>query len=551
MKKFLALIIMLFAGITLVGCGKTTASTTKKTTASKTTASQTTASQTTSKSTTSKSTSISTSKSTSKPTTTKTITTSKETISHEVGTTMPEEFPFEDEVNITFWHIYGKDKSALLDRYIGEFETLYPNIHIQSVSQSDYDTLREKISMAIAIDDTPSMALGYPDHFAGYLNGEAVVALDEYINNPVYGVDIEDFVDGYVAENNQYKGGFMYSMPYSKSTEFMAYNKTVTDYHGVEIPHDKALSYSELIEILEKVVTPSDVNGGKSDAENFTCEMGMSFDSSSNLFINATRQFRGGYTNSKGEILVDNDNTLKMLTFLKENFQTRLFGLPLLFDQSYGSNDFKIGNICMTVGSTAGVNYNIPSKSDTNYAKYVFDVFEVGIAPIPQADNAVLKSTDVNNEAEAYLSAVQQGPNIGIFTSASEAERLACWYFIKYLTLPENTAEWAMDTGYLPVRKSGYTSDAYSAFMNIALKYWAGETLTPAEKDNLYKSMVANVAEVQVPYYEYDPAFAQGAKTASSSLARETAGSAIEYLFNGTKTPRQAIDYLLSELTWN
>ena len=36
----------------------------------------------------------------------------------------------DEQITVTFWHIYGQGKSALLDEMITEFEALYPNITI-------------------------------------------------------------------------------------------------------------------------------------------------------------------------------------------------------------------------------------------------------------------------------------------------------------------------------------------------------------------------------------------------------------------------------------
>jgi multiple sugar transport system substrate-binding protein len=162
------------------------------------------------------------------------------------------------------------------------------------------------------------------------------------------------------------------------------------------------------------------------------------------------------------------------------------------------------------------------------------------------------------------LSAVQQGPNIGIFKNASSAERLYAWLFIKYLTNTDNTARWAMDTGYLPARLSAYTSDVaiqltgtfsttYSDFLQIAQDFWAADgdpdwAVDDERWDYLYKSMVANIARNQNEYYEYDPAFAAGGTTAGSAVARVQAGYCLENIITGAYTPEQALTAMKSQL---
>ncbi len=429
-----------------------------------------------------------------------------------------DELPTE-EIVVDFWHVYGQSKEALLLDYIAEFEELYPNITINATSQGGYDDLRNKTILAISAGNTPTMLVAYPDHVAGYLNGDAVIALDDFIYDEQWGIDVEDFIPSYIEENKQYRGGFMYSLPYSKSTEMMVFNKTAFEANGITIPTDRALSFDELEGFMSTMM-----GTGANQ-----CEYLINYDSSANLFINSVRQWDGGYTDSNGNILVDNANTREMLSTMKGYFESKMVALPLAWNQQYGSTNFKEGDSCMTVGSTAGIGYNVP------------DTFEIGVAPVPQYD------------VENNPSAVQQGPNVAIMSDSTDAERLAAWLFIKYITDAEQTAKWSMLTGYLPVRQSGYDSATYQEFLSIATmedpsSYTYSDELkallgNPA--DYVYESMTANAAYVQVSYYEFDPAFAL---RTTSSDARLQAGIITEAIFAGNATVEQAIEEMLYQL---
>jgi multiple sugar transport system substrate-binding protein len=420
-----------------------------------------------------------------------------------------ETFPT-DPIEITFWHVYGESKGALLDTQIQEFltymeDTYSADITIEAVSQGDYTSIRNNTLNAITAGVTPTVVVGYPDHVAGYLKGNAVVPLDDFILSETWGVDLDDFIDSYLEENQQYAGGYMYSFPYSKSTEMMVYNKDKFTANGITVPEDGSITWA-MLDTWADTMVGSGAN---------QCEYLINFDSPANFFINSVRQWDGGYTNSEGEILVNNANTIAMLDYVKTRFADKTFALPVAWNESYGSNNFIAGDVCMSVGSTAGINYNIPSDGS----------FEVGVAPIPQYD--------MDNK-----SAVQQGPNIAIMSNTTDAERLTAWLLIKWLTDADNTAAWAMETGYLPVRYSGYESTDYQAFLSIT-------SLT----DRLYySSRAANAAYLQTGYYDYDPAFA-GAVT--SSDARAQAEVAMEAIFGGQNSIQDVIDDMLSQLGAN
>ncbi|HRY78303.1 MAG TPA: extracellular solute-binding protein, partial [Candidatus Izemoplasmatales bacterium] len=493
---------------------------------------------------------------------------------------------------ITFWHIYGSGKTALLDELISQFEAMYPNVNIEHTSQSDYNTLREKINLGISVGQVPTMALGYPDHFAGYVVANAAVKLDNYINsNVVYEItnsassifgetvstalDLNDFVPSYLAENNQYVGGYYYSVPYSKSTETMAVNRTVLKAHVAEIralgiqisdegflSHSTPLTWSQL-EQLRPILT---TGTAETNVAQNKCAYLVNYDSSGNLFINMSREWKAGYTNPSGQILINNNVTRAMLNYLKGLFDNETLVLPIMFDQQYGSNNFKYGDLCMTVGSTAGVAYNIPSAADPA-ENLKFGIFNVDFLQVPQ----MVANTNDNFTVGSYtgqgaLSAVQQGPNIGIFSSASRVEKLYAWLFIKFLIETDNTARWAMDTGYLPARISAYESEVqirltpsfsitYSGFIQIAQDYWAadgnpGWAPTDSRWNYLYSSMVANIAKNQNAYYQYDPAFAAGTNSAGSATVRVEAGYCLEKIVTGEYTPEGALNFFLNQVTW-
>jgi multiple sugar transport system substrate-binding protein len=391
------------------------------------------------------------------------------------------------------------------------------------------------------------------------------------------GLDLSDFIEPYLVENNQYQGGYYYSLPYSKSTEAVAVNRTVLKQHvaeiralGIEISdngflsHDIPLTFSQL-----QALTPILVNSTKTtDVANYKCAFLMNYDSSGNAFINISRQLNAPYTNTQGQILVDNQTTRNMLTYIEAMFQARTFVLPTEWNDSYASLYFKYGDVCMTVGSSAGGSYNIPSTEDTQ-ANLKFGLFDVDFIGVPQSVNedntpVTLSAGSTQLNFTGSRSAVQQGPNIAIFSSATANERLFAWLLIKWLTTTENTARWAMDTGYLPVRYSSYTADteiqltgsfsiSYKDFLGIAQEYWANDGVVdwsadPEKADYVYGSMTANIAASQIDYSRFDPAFAATSRNASSATARDEAGYCLEYLYSPDYNPQQALQVMISTL---
>ena len=369
-----------------------------------------------------------------------------------------------DAIEISFWHIYGSSKGALLDEMIDEFEALYPNITVNASSQGSYNNLKSKYIAAIAAGLAPTMTVGYTDHFMSYLEGDAIIPLDDFITHDTWGIDINDIIPSYMNENSQYPGGYYYSMPYSKSTEFMIYNKTLFDANGITIPSDTPITW-DMLDTYASTMVGTGAN---------QCEYLVNYDSGANLFITSSKMWDAPYTNDMGDILINNDTTKAMLSAIQTRFNDNTMTLPTVWNESYGSTNFINQDVCMQVGSTAGVYYNIPYDGE----------FEVGIAPIPQYD--------LDNKA-----VIQQGPNIGISSNTTDAERLAAWLLYTFLTNPENTAQWAMFTGYLPISYAGYETSAYQDYLNI----------TDPLSDLYYSSLTSKVAYTQLDYMFYDTTF--------------------------------------------
>lgn len=438
---------------------------------------------------------------------------------------IPDELPTE-QVNLVFWHAWGEANQGRVDDMFESFQAEYPelNVALTQTGQGDYDTLRESLIHAIAAGATPTMMMGYPDHFAGYLNGNALVPLDDYIAHDEWGVDLDDFIQGYIEENAQFE--YQYSMPLSKSTEMVVYNKDIFEHHGIDIPTDRAITWDDL-------ETWSDIIVGSGEMQT---EYLINIDSGSNFYINSARQWGAGYTNTEGEILIGEDDgkTEEMLSYFQARFEDNTVVFPSAEDLNYGNELLHKGLVAMTQGSTAGMSYNIPTPTRVEDGK--FGMFEIGVLPAVQKVTCELGAEATNPSDNC--AAMQQGPNIAISADATDAERLVAWLFIKHMTNTENTAMLAMETGYIPVRQSAFESNAYQNFLNL-------EYNPDGDNTDYYFSQAAHAAYAQINYYRFDPAFTGNV---TSARARSEVELAMESLFAGDSVD-QVVDRLQSRLS--
>ncbi|MBE5809561.1 MAG: extracellular solute-binding protein [Clostridiales bacterium] len=395
------------------------------------------------------------------------------------------------EVTITFYHTMGSNLTTVLDAYIAEFNTLYPNIKVEYTSVGGYDDVRDQVATEITVGAQPNIAYCYQDHVALYNLARAVQPLDAYIDSTatvtladgtttVMGLTAEqkaDFIPGYYAEGAAFADGKMYTLPMSKSTEVLYYNKTFFDANNIIVP----TTWDE-VEIAAQQILAVD-----------PMSIPLGYDSEANWFITMCEQQQSPYTSAKApHFLFNNEQNRAFIKRFREWYdagyittQTLLGGYTSgLFTSTDGLESY------MSIGSSAGATYQRPAKAaDGSYP------FEVGIATIPQmnADNKKV---------------ISQGPSLCIFKKANPQEVAASWLFVKYLTTTvEFQAEFSMASGYVPVLKSVAEHPVYAEF------------LASADGGDFIAALSAKVCLEQQDAYYTSPAFN------GSSTARDEVGA--------------------------
>ena len=405
-------------------------------------------------------------------------------------------------VTIRFYHSMGAALQEVLNLAIEEFNKTYPNITIEHESYGDYNGVRDQIKTEIAVGAQPHLAYCYPDHIALYNEAGAVQTMDVFIESDmkVNGTDeilgfteaqLNDFIKGYYEEGRAFGDGKMYSLPISKSTEVLYYNKTVFDKLGLTPPttwDEMEVVCAALKEYDEKCIP-------------------LGYDSESNWFITMCEQYGSPYTSATGDnFLFDNETNRNFVkrfrTWYEKKWVTteELSGgyTSALFtgeSSSSANSTVEAGTRCyMCIGSTGGASYQQPNMTNGEFE------FEVGITSIPQVDPSNPK-------------VISQGPSICMFKQDNPQEVLATWLFAKFLTTNvEFQASMSMSNGYAPVIKSVADHPIYSEFLKSA----------STERIQAYAVKVA--LEQENAYY-VSPAFN------GSSVARDQVGLLLQKCF--------------------
>ena len=429
------------------------------------------------------------------------------------------------EVTITFSHTMGQNLAKVLRKYIEKFNVLYPNITVEESQIGGYDEVRDQTNKQLTAGNQPNIAYCYPDHVALYNVTKKVIPLDNLIESTIeierddgtteiLGLTAEqkaDFIKNYYDEGAKFDAaGTMYTMPLSKSTEALYYNKTFFEKYELEVP----TTWEDMEKVCEQIknilLTDDNPNNDK--------DVILGYDSEANWFITMCEQYGSPYTstNKDNHFLFNNKTNRDFVKEFREWYQKGYVTTQKLYgaytSKLFTNSDPDSPSCYMCIGSTGGASHQIPIGEDDSFP------FTVGVAPIPQVDPSKPK-------------AISQGPSLCIFSQSGDKddfdnnqEVVASWLFVKYLcTTPEFQAEFSMTSGYMPVINSAKAIPAYT--------HWL-------ENANDTTHLVATVAKLA--FAQADAAFVSPAFNGSTK-ARDQVGALIESCFTKTGTDVDAL----------
>ena len=177
------------------------------------------------------------------------------------------------------------------------------------------------------------------------------------------------------------------------------------------------------------------------------------------MFITMCEQNNYPFTAAEGQgadhFLFNNDQCKAMVQEFRDWYKSGYITTEAIYG-SYTSSLFTelkkdVLHSYMCIGSSGGASYQMPDNG----------AFEVGVAPIPQA-----------NPAEPKV--ISQGPSLCILRGGktSEQQVMASWLFVKFLsTNMAFQTEFSSTSGYMPVIKSAMENENYSKWLGRADGY--------------------------------------------------------------------------------
>lgn len=321
---------------------------------------------------------------------------------------------------VEFWTTNSSEFKDEIDA----FEKENPDIDVVTAYQGKYDEMFQKLQSAAVSKKLPQVAqMGERFGVATLDDAGLLVALDDLLSKET----IDDVLPAFWGHYT-YKGNII-AAPFQCSTPIMYYNKTLFEEKKIPVPK----TTEELVEAAEMAMT--DENGdGVNEVWGFTMD-----DAISTYFKSMVLNKGGQFYDENGRAHVNTKEAEETLQWMKNLvFKSKVMA-PNQYLTAY--EDFSSGKVAILFASGASLG---------NIKGQVGDKFVVGTALLPTTNGK---------------SNVMVGGNcLGIFQSTPEQEAASA-KLVEYLLSTKVTANFSMQTGYIPVRQSALELDEYKTFL--------------------------------------------------------------------------------------
>lgn len=338
-------------------------------------------------------------------------------------------------VTIKLWHSEPAANLETLERLAARFNESQTDVRVETVYQGNAQEVVTKLRTAIGSGDVPAIAFLVESYVQTMIDSGVAAPAQEFIDREGY--DLSDLDEKAVLAHTVQDT--LWAMPMCVDTPLLYYNKTAFQDAG-----------------LDPEQPPQDLEELRQYAQQFV-EQGASGEERSGIALDIKLWFEGALARS-GDFLVDNEN----------GHAGR--ATEVRFDNETGRSIFQWWHDMVEDGLALNVGRN-PSGADSYLA------VSTGRAAMTFGYAGALRSLvnaleqGAGGELEFGVGAVPGPPDgtgsslllphaLWILNPRPEEEQEAAWTFVRWLTQPEQQAEWFAGSGCLPVSVSSVDQPA-------------------------------------------------------------------------------------------
>ncbi|HVD00157.1 MAG TPA: ABC transporter substrate-binding protein [Candidatus Dormibacteraeota bacterium] len=324
-------------------------------------------------------------------------------------------------VQVTFWHALSGNLQTELTTLTDQFNSSQSNVHVNLVAKGAYTDLNKAVLTDLAAGQAPDLAQCVETDAASYSSSKALADLTPYIN-AADGFSSSDLKDIFPVMLNAARiNGTYYQFPFNKSTTVVYYNQDLFAAKGITSPPS---TWTEFFSDAAKLADPAT---GVTGAE------GPSLDTFLSMLYEYGGQMYDSPTNPTKTTINSADGIQAMTLWYNAIKSGAVKPIPAgnFADQV----DFQNGKTAMYISTQVSYQFIV---------KPIGTKFKFAEASFPAGDKGV--------KDEMF------GANLCVFNKSSNDVQHGAVVYMKYLTSAANTATWAQNTSYMPVRDSAFKS---------------------------------------------------------------------------------------------
>jgi len=344
----------------------------------------------------------------------------------------------------------GGPLTKIVDGFVADFMKANPDITVKAIYAGNYNDARIKALAALKSGQPAQLSVMFSIDIYELIEQDAIVAFDDVVETAEEKAWLDSFYPT-LMENGR-TAGKTWGIPFQRSTIVMYYNKDAFRAAGLD-PDKPPATWDEMAAMGKKLTKPDGSQWG--------------------VMIPSTGYpywMFGALTMQNGQVLMNGDgNTtyfddpavVGALQFWKDLGSK--YGVMPKGTIEWGTlrQNFLEGKTAIMWHSTGNL-----TAVKKNAA------FDFGVAMLPASKR---RGTPTG------------GGNFYIFKKTTPEERKAAMRLIKFMTSPQYSAKWSMETGYMGVSPAAYETDAlkryvkdfpYAAVARDQLQYATAELST-------------------------------------------------------------------------
>jgi sn-glycerol 3-phosphate transport system substrate-binding protein len=317
---------------------------------------------------------------------------------------------FRKRLHVVYWHSFGADLGVAMDKLIDEFNDLQDEIFVEGQFQGSYETTVQKLSAALIARQIPDIVNLSEVTWRKMHLADKLEPLNDYFVGD-YTPDL--YMDNFINEGTV--KDTVWWIPFARSTPLFYFNKDVFGKAG--LPETGPANWRDLKDWAPAL------------QEHTKYALALAGIYASWYFQGNVWQWGGRFSDGL-KVTLDDEKSLEaghwMVDLVRKDKAAYLSA-----DSQVDFTNEVTACAMLSTGSLASV---------SDDAK-----FDVGTTFLPEYDG---------------FGCPTGGSGIGVMRDAAKERKDAAMEFLRWLSQPEKSAQWTIDTGYMPVAKAAQQEQA-------------------------------------------------------------------------------------------